>query len=366
MIHLNKISMVQLFCLVILTQVGVHILTIPSEESRHSGHDAWMSVLVGGVIAQLVIMIIYWLGTRHPHLPMPQYIISLVGKPIGIVLNLIIAVYCLESSLLVVVSYADVINRWVLYATPWIVQVGLLTAIAGYVASSTLRSIAAVTQIVMVMFLFCFVIIFISGLGKGEILHIFPIGSHGFGAIMKDSLPAFWAYAGYELLLYVFPYVKRKNKRSILFIMSAANGFTTLFYVLISIIVTFSFSENQLKAIPEPMIFILRQFHWPVLQNLDIVFITVWLSVTTVTVYVYLFLSARYLAFVHIQEIRNHSFLVWILAILCFAAAIWGADRQRILQFSAYHNTASILIVAVLPAMLLLISLARGRRAGFG
>jgi hypothetical protein len=268
--------------------------------------------------------------------------------------------------LLVVVSYTDVINRWVLFATPWIVQIGVFTFIAGYVASSKLRSVAAVTQMIMVMFLVCFIIIFISGLGKGEVLHFFPIGSHHINAIMKDTLPAFWAYAGYELLLYAFPYVNSRNKRTILMVMTAANVFTTMFYVLISIIVTFNFSESQLRAIPEPMIFILRQFHWPVLQSLDILFITVWLSVTTVTVYVYLFLSARYLAFVKIKEIRNHTLLVWILALLCFSAGIWGADRQRIILFSDYHNKSTMVVTAVLPALLLLISAAKGRKAGVG
>ncbi|MFB7142582.1 hypothetical protein ACFCYN_23525 [Gottfriedia sp. NPDC056225] len=43
-------------------------------------------------------------------------------------------------------------------------------------------------------------------------LHILPIGSHGIIAVLKDSIPSFWAYAGYELLLYVFPFVQCKKR----------------------------------------------------------------------------------------------------------------------------------------------------------
>ncbi|KMZ40690.1 MULTISPECIES: GerAB/ArcD/ProY family transporter [Bacillales] len=361
MIHLKKITLNQLICLVILTQVGVHVLTIPYQESRNSGYDSWISVLLGGVIAQVVILIIYRLAIRYPNLSLPQYIFAIVGKPLGIVLNILLAAYCAEASLMILVSYTDVISRWVLLTTPWLVIIGLSVVVSAYIASSSLRSIASITQTIMIMFLICFLIILISGMGKGDFRHFLPIGTHGIGSILKDTLPAFWAYAGYELLLYSFPFIKSSKKKDILIAMSVANGFTTFFYGLISVIVTFNFSESQLNSTLYPMIFILRQFKWPIVQTLDILFISIWFTVTTVTVYVYLFLSARYLAFVSGKEMRNHPLLVWGIAIVCFVIGLWGSDRQWILQFSEYHNTATAIIITVVPTALLLISLARGK-----
>jgi spore germination protein (amino acid permease) len=364
MIHLKKISINQLICLVILTQVGVSVLKVPFDEARYSGYDSWMSLLIGGVVAQAVILIIYQLGKRYADQPLPQYISAIVGKPLGSVLNFLLAAYCAQSSLMVIISYSDVINRWVLFETPWFVLIGVSTMIAAYIASSSLRSMAAITQMIMLMFLICFVIVFISGMGQGDWRHFLPVGTHGFGPIIKGALPASWLYAGYELLLYAFPFVKCRKMKEIVIAMSVANGFTTFFYVLISVIVTYNFSESQLNSIPEPMVFILRKFNWPVVQSLDILFMTIWLSVTTVTVYVYLFLSARYLAFVSGKETRKHPLLVWILAIVCFAVGLWGSDRQWIFRFSDYHNKATVIIIAIVPTFLLLASLARGKAAG--
>lgn len=364
MIHLGKISTKQLFSLVILTQVGVHVLTIPYEESQHSGYDSWMPVLIGGVIAQLAILVIYQLGKRYADRPLPQYIFAIVGKPLGSLINILFAAYCAESSLVVVVGYSDVLNRWVLFVTPWFVLIGVSFAIAAYIASSSLLSISTITQTIQIMFLICFVIVFISAMGKGDLRHFLPVGTHGIVPIMKDAFPATWAYAGYELLLYVFPFVKCRKKKDIVIAMSVANGFTTFFYVVISVIVTYNFSESQLKSIPEPMVFILHQFNWPVVQSLDILFMTIWLSVTTVTVYVYLFLSARYLAFVGGKEIRNHPLLVWILAIVCFVAGLWGSDRQWMYQLNDLHNMYTPIVIAIVPTILLLTSLARGKVAG--
>ncbi|WP_152393066.1 GerAB/ArcD/ProY family transporter [Paenibacillus guangzhouensis] len=362
MIRLKEISLIQLFCLVALSQVGVRVLTMPYEESRESGYDAWISVLLGGVIAQVIILIIYRLGKRFADRPLPEYIYAITGRPLGLLINVLFAVYCVESSLLVVVSYSDVINRWVLITTPWFVIIGVTVIVAAYIASSSLQSLTAVTQTIMFMFFICFIFVFISGMGKGDLRHLLPIGTHGITAILKDTLPAFWAYAGYELLLYVFPFVKCKRKRDILITMSLANGFTTFFYVMISIIVLYNFSENQLNSIPEPMLYILRQFHWPVVQSIDILFMTIWLSVTIVTVFVYLFLAARYLAFTGGKEIRNHPVLIWILAAICFAVGVLGSDRQWIFQFASFHNTASIIIIAIVPTILLLVAMARGKR----
>ncbi|OCT15195.1 spore gernimation protein [Paenibacillus pectinilyticus] len=361
MIHLKKLSLTQLFNLIILTQVGVSILSIPFEESKHSGYDSWLSICLGGVISQGIIMIMYCLSTRYADRALPQYMTSIVGKIMGSILNILIGLYCAESSLMVFVSYSDVLSRWVLIRTPWFVLVGISIGIAAYIASSSLRSIAVITQSIMVMFFIATFIIFISGLGKGDVRHFFPIGSHGIGAIMRDALPAFWAYAGYELLLVVFPTLSYRKKKDVFLVMTAANGFTTLFYMLITLIVTFNFSENQLKVISEPMVFILRQFKWPVVQSLDIVFMTIWLSVTTVTAYVYLFLAARYLSFSFGKERGNHAVIVWILAILCFGLGVFGSDRQVLFQFSSYHNFATIAVIAIIPLLLLLISITRGK-----
>lgn len=363
MIHLKKISINQLICLVILTQVGVSVLSIPYAESRRAGYDSWMSILVGGIFAQIAIIVIYQLGKRYPDQSLQQYIFSILGKPLGSLMNLLFALYCAQSSIMVVTSYSDVLNRWVLFQTPFFVIVGISLIVSAYVASSTLRSIATITQSILNMFLICFVIILVSGMGKGDWRHFMPIGSHGIGSIIKDSVPAFWAYAGYELLLYVFPFVKCNKKKDIFIAMSIANGVTTLFYLLITILVMYNFSESQLNTITEPMVYILRKFRWPVVQSLDILFMTIWLSVTTVTAYVYLFLSARYFAFVRIKEIRKHSFLVWIVALICFTVGIWFSDRQSLFKFSEYHNKATMIMIALVPTIFLLISYVREKVA---
>lgn len=363
MIHLKKISINQLVCLVILTQIGAHVLSMPYLESRNSGYDSWMSILMGGLFAQIIIIIIYQLGKRYSDQPLQRYMYTIIGNPLGSIMNFLFALYCIESSFMVVVSYSDLLNRWVLFETPWAVLIGLSLTVAAYIASSTLRTIGTITQTIMGMFLICAIIIFISGMGYGDWRNFLPIGNHGMGQIFKDSLPSFWAYAGYELLLYVFPFVKCNKKKDILIAMSVGNGITTLFYVIITIIVTYNFSESQLNTISEPMVFILRKFRWPVVQSLDILFLTIWLSVATVTVYIYLFLSARYLAFVRKKEIRKHQLLVWIVAFVCFMIGIWVSDRQLIFKISDFHNKATILFLAIVPTILLLISYVRGKVA---
>ncbi|MFB7141520.1 GerAB/ArcD/ProY family transporter [Gottfriedia sp. NPDC056225] len=363
MIQLKKVSINQLVCLVVMNQIGVSVLSIPYKMSKISGYDSWMSVIIAGAIAQISILIIYQLGKSYPDRPFQKYISTLIGKPLGTFINILFAAYCAESCLMLIISYSDVINRWLLFETPWFVLIGLFVITTGYIASSTLRSISTLTQSVVVMFLICFVIILISGIGKGDFRHFLPIGTHGIGPIIKGAIPAFWAFAGYELLLYVFPFVKCKKKKDIIIAMSVANGITTLVYLIITIIVTYNFSENQLKYIPEPMIFILRKFRWPVVQSLDILFITIWLSVTLVTAYIYLFLSARYLAFIGKNEKRNHSLLVWLLAILCFGAGIFFSNRQYIPKFSEYHNISTAIMIIGLPALLLSISLVKEKVA---
>jgi spore germination protein (amino acid permease) len=364
MIHLEKISISSLVCLVILTQIGAHILKIPYQESLHSGYDSWISLFLGGVIAQGIILIIYQLGKRYADQPLPYYIFAITGKPLGAILNILLAAYCVENSLIVIVSYSDVLNRWVLFETPWSVLIGVSCLIAAYIASSTLRSMTQITKLIMIMFLIGMAIIFVSGMGRGDFRNFLPVGSHGIVSIIRDAIPTLWAYSGFELLLYVFPFISCHKKKDIFIAMSVANGFTTMIYVLVAVIVTYNYSESQIKVIPEPMVFILRKFNWPVVQSLDIVFMTIWLSVTTVTVFVYLFLGARYLAFVSGKEIQKHPLIVWILAIICFFVGLWGSDKQWLLRLSNFHNIyATWFIITIIPTTLLFVSIVRRKVA---
>ncbi|XRG79012.1 GerAB/ArcD/ProY family transporter [Rossellomorea sp. GAMAL-10_SWC] len=363
MIHLKKISINQLICLVITTQIGAHVLSIPYAESRHTGHDAWISVLVGGLFSQVVILVIYQLGKRYPTLTFQQYIYQIIGRPIGVILNFLFALFCAQNCIIVVITYSDILHRWMLYETPWIALVGLSFLMAAYTASSSLRSISTVSQSVLTLLVICAVIIIISGLGKGSWLHLLPFGTHGIVAVLKDSIPTFSAYTGFEILLYVFPFVQCKKKIEILFAMTLANGITTFFYLLITIIVTYNFSETQLNTITEPMVFILRKFRWPVVQSLDIVFMTIWLSIITATVYVYLFMSARYIANIPKKEINRHSLLVWLIAGFAVVISCFCADRQRIFHYSDVHNVLSFIMIVVLPTFLLLGSIIREKVA---
>ncbi|WP_257144007.1 GerAB/ArcD/ProY family transporter [Bacillus sp. AFS002410] len=290
MIQVKKISTNQLLCLIAMNQIGVHVLSIPYEQSKYSGYDSWIAVLLGGVYAQLIILIIYALGKRYPNEPIQQYICKIVGKPLGKLLIILFSLYFIESLLTEAVTYADVISRWVLFETPWSAILGLFFLVSVYAASCSFRTISTVTQLILVMFVFCALIIIVCGVGKGTFLHFLPIGSHGIGAIVKDSRPSFLTYAGYDVLLYAFPFVVCQKKKEILVASSIANLITTIFYVMLAIIVTYNFSENQLKTISEPMIFILRKFSMPVLHNIDIVFITIWISVVLATVFIYLFI----------------------------------------------------------------------------
>ncbi|MEE6450521.1 GerAB/ArcD/ProY family transporter [Gottfriedia acidiceleris] len=352
MIHFKKISTNQLVYLIALNQIGVHVLTIPYSQSKYSGYDSWMSVLLGGIYAQLLIFVTYGVCKRFPNESIGQFIRKIIGKPVGKFLLFLLAIYCAESSLSVAVAYCDVLNRWVLFETPWSVTLGLIFLIAVYAATSSFRSIATISQTIFVMFGICTFIILVSAIGQGTFRHFLPIGAHGIGSIAKDSLSSFQAFAGFELLLYAFPFVACQKKKEILISSSIANGITTVFYVTITIIVTYNFSENQLHMISEPMVFILRKFRMPVMQSLDILFMTIWLSVALSTVFIYLFLSAKYVACVFRNESKNHTWLVWIIGALSYIIGLFEENRENQFKFIDYHHATTVLFVSIMPIFL--------------
>ncbi|MFF2876135.1 GerAB/ArcD/ProY family transporter [Gottfriedia sp. NPDC057991] len=361
MIQLKKITLNQLVCLLVMNQVGAYVLSVAYVGSKHSGSDSWIVILLDGLFVQMMIFIIYLLAKRYPDQSLPQYIFLIVGKPLGSLFNLLFGLYFMFVSLMVVVSYSDILSRWVLIETPWFVLVGMILLISAYAATTPLRSIATTTQVIAGLFLVCVVIIFISGFGKGEWDYFLPIGRHGIQGIMEDAYQVLWAFAGYELLFHLFPYVKRKKESHILVAATLTNAITTSFYLMIILIVNYNFSEKKLATVSEPIVYILRKFSWAIVQSLDIVFMTIWLAVIVSTVYLNLYMSARHLSFLRKKEIPKYRLFVWIATIVSFTGGVLVDDRQILFKLTTIQNRNSAIFIVIVPILLFIISSIRKR-----
>lgn len=352
----------QLFALVFLAQLGKEVLSLPHVEADVVGHDTWLIVLLTGLVAQAGIVSIWWLGNRYPNRNLFAYASHIVGRPIGSLINLIYGCYYALSGLLLVLLYSDMLKRWMFVLTPRWLIILMLLAVCGYAATSTLRKMAYVSQSLMIFSLIGFLLIVFSGIYGIEPNHLLPVWTVGWLPALQGIYVAFSAFVGYDLLMYAYPYVRETSKRKVLLAMSLANACTIAFYVAVCLVCTMMFSSNQLYLIPEPIVFILKNYRVDILQSFDTLFLMFYVCIVLSTIYVYFFLAAK--AFVHVRARGFGKQRIWVWAIVgaTFVGGCLLKKRGDLLKFAAIQDAVSFCLVFALPFVLLAISGLRGVR----
>ncbi|RUS46936.1 GerAB/ArcD/ProY family transporter [Cohnella sp. AR92] len=353
----QSITARQLFALVLMTQLGTEVLSLPHVESGIAAQDSWLAVLLSGLAGQLGILVLWRLGSRYPERNYFSYTASIVGIPAKSLINLLYGSYYVFSGLLLGLQYSDILNRWLFIYTPrWIILL-LILIVCGFAATASLRQLANVVQTFILFPILGFLLILFSGVYGYDATNLLPVLSNGWSPVLRGAYAAFSAYVGYEVLLYAYPYVDGKGGAPrILLTMTLANGCTTAFYVIVCLICSTMFSTRQLNVIPEPIVFILKNYRVQVLQSIDTLFLIFYLSVVTATLIVYYFLAAKAYMNLRNQGLGRQGAWVWGSVAICFVFGLFIRKRGLILEIASIQDRMSVFFVVAVPFLLLIVA----------
>ncbi|OCT15990.1 hypothetical protein A8709_10245 [Paenibacillus pectinilyticus] len=353
----ESITNKQLFFLVLLAQIGSRVLTLPYAEVEYAGTNGWLAVLLGGCVAQICIFIIWMLGNQYPSQHIYQYLKTSVGKLLGGTLTIVFGLYFMYSALIVSLRYVEMLDRWVLLQTPWWVILLMFFIASGYAAMSSLRVLSFISKTVFIILVLGCVLIIFSGLKQADIRYVLPLWHGGGTSFAYGVFQGFLACLAFDILLYAYPFVQ-KGKGKILKATTYANVLSTVMYALVVLICSLNFTPEQMSRVPEPIIFILKQYNWEVIQSIDIIFIIFWFVIVATTVYVYLFLTSKAINHIGEKEGKNHVLWVWISTGICFTLACWISADKKAISFvtGSPYEISSVVCVFVIPLLLLIVS----------
>jgi spore germination protein (amino acid permease) len=348
----GSLTNLQIFFLMIQTQVGFAILTLPNTLQSTSKGDGWMSVLLAGVFLQLFLVIIWLLLMRFPSLNYAEITIFLLGKYVGNFVNMITYLYFIVTASFVLLRFTSIIKEHLLSATPYWVIGLLMMLTCTYLAISDIRIIARFFGLISILFLFLFGISFFSFLLPVDLHHILPLGNTGIKEIVIGSKDCLLAILGFEVILFLYPLASKKGT-SFLKVITWANIFVTglsSYFVILCIMI---FSESVLKQIKYPVIYFLRPLHFQMVDRVDLLFISIWIVPLAASIVVYIYLGSKSLPFFKgkpYKLVLMNSTLIFVL----FTIAKKDPDSQEL--YSKYVEYLSYAVVFAIPFMLLLFS----------
>jgi spore germination protein (amino acid permease) len=349
----STINNAQFFFIIFQTQVGVGVLSLPSSLYADAGTDGWITLLITGGAIQLIIFILYFLSERFPSLSLYEFAPKIIGKYAAFVISVLYIAFAIATAVIVLELFETTIKTWILFRTPMLVILLLLTVSGTYLAVGKIKVMGRFYQFVSILIL-PLIVMSAYTLKDADIRYILPIGQNGFGTILKATQKGIVSMLGFEIVLFIYPYVQNKGKAA-LKSLTLANIAVTSLYTFLTFTTFVFFSPNQLEMIPDPLVYMLKGVSFIIVDRVDLIFLSIWI-ISVMTSYVsYLYIAGR-----GIQRLTKRKKTTWPIltaAIIALIFSTFSHDRYTVEMISGYHAKASYFFAFGFPLILLLISL---------
>ncbi|MDP4147444.1 MAG: GerAB/ArcD/ProY family transporter [Bacillota bacterium] len=336
----GNISSKQMLTFMLSAQIGVGILSLPSDLAKEMGHDGWIAVVLSGVLTSIIIVILVKFLRRYNNKSILQINEYLYGKTIGLIINFFFAVYLLATSAVVLRRFADVVRLIVLRLTPPLVLSLFMLIPTVYLVWYGLKPICRFANTLYVI-LFITSVILALVYKNIRTSFLMPVGQVDMGLILKGMYIASYSYLGIEVITIIYPKVMDKNK-----IMSSAvagNMITCIFYTVVVAMTTALFGENLLRSLELPIYSLVQTYRDPIVERIDLFFIALWFPVMGNAMRTYFFCS--YVSMCQIFGIKKKGgfYAAFIVVLIIFSRI--PKDYLDVIRYGSYSNMAGIAVV---------------------
>jgi len=350
----NKISITkfQLFFLVIESQIGIGLLSLPNVVQDSAKGDGWISIILAGIGVQL-LLIIYWLLLRRfPNETFTNIIQKILGRFLGEIVSYIIYFYFIMNASLLTILTVKTINLHLLPLTPsWVISFIILSS-SIYLTVSNLRIIARFFVLTSSLIIVMLGVSLLTYPIPKEVQFILPVGDSGIKEILIGINGALISMVGFEVVLFIYAFVIH-NKKGMLKTISLANIFVTTIYTYFVFLCLITFSPDQLSQLRDPVLFLFRILSFRLIERIDFIFLSIWIVPMITSIIIYIFLASKSIS----GEENSYKKKVVINGMLIYLISLIPHRDEIINSFTQYVSYLSYTVIMVIPLILLIVSL---------
>lgn len=303
-----------LFFLMHSTQTGVVVLNFQSDIIRGAGHDAWLSVLVLGLLMHVPFLMMLYILKYSSSGDILSFHREVFGRIIGGTLNIIMACYFSIISLFALHSYIDILQIWVFDGiAPWEYSL-LFSILVFYIVSGGFRIVTAIAYwgVIIPSLMLISLLYVLDFLEVSYILPFLQYEVKDFFISAKEAAPI---YLGFETVLIFFPFIKHKEKATKWGHLALL--YTTILYTTIAVTTFMYFTQGKLEHLTWPTLTMIKIIKFPFLERFEFIFIFTWLLVVMPVICIYLWSAIRSIKMT-IPKVKPTYVLIGLLAIFYF------------------------------------------------
>ncbi|UOY93588.1 spore germination protein [Ectobacillus sp. JY-23] len=335
-------------------QVGVGVLGFQAAISRLVGQDAWIAVVLTGILFHVIVYMIYGIfngdSKEFVHIMQKNF-----GSVLAFILNVGIMAYFILLAIVLIRTYISVVQLWMFpdLAT-WIPGL-LYILMIYYVLSGGFRTVTGVCffGVIIPMALFLTLAIPLK-LDFHFFRNLLPVMDHSAFDFIKATKELTFSYLGIETLLVFYPFIKGKSQKWA----HLGVAMTTCLYLYVIIITTILFNVNQLDNTPWATLTIWKFVELPFVERFEYIGVVMWSLVMFPNICLYIWSATRIGK--QLFHIKQQSILISILVIAFIAVCIIQLPPQ-IKWLQANVSLVGLGITYMLIPLLYMIGLLKKR-----
>lgn len=345
----------QWFAILFCAILGSGVITLPRVVAEIAGRDGWLSILSAGAITWVLAILVWLLCKKFPDKTLPEFSITILGKPLGILVSLAYVFYTIGIAGITIRLFVELTKTWVFIWTPEPVFILAILLPVVYIsrmgAASLGRFAEIITQLTVLVF-----IVWLVPMGKFSSLNLRPVGTEGVAAIAGASPRAALSFLGFEVMLVFFPFIKSRKK--VLRITLIALTIITLLYAANAVMIFGVLGVEQTVMQKWPLMNYLRIGILPFIQRIDSLLLFLWTAQIVSEATIQYFAGTFTLA----TLTKHHYHDIW--AIVCwplvYLVAIAPQSLAQIITYSGVISEWAIIGITGIVLLLLLVAKIRG------
>ncbi|MFJ5761185.1 endospore germination permease [Neobacillus sp. NPDC093182] len=357
-----KLSKVQIFWMLTTHALGVAIMLILRQTIDISRQDAWLSVLIGGGLSIFIVFIAVKLSQIFPNQSFIEYIQEILGNKIGKVVLLVYFVQWYSVIGLILREFSELMKLTMPRTPTWVIILGMLLIVV-YATYQGIEVIGRCSEFIGPIIIFIVLITLFLNLNNVDFYKLTPIISEtGLLSIIKGAVPTA-GFIGQNAIIIMLIVFMKKPKES-LFPALWGTALPAVMVSLATLTVIATFGPNLPAHMWYPYFRLIRVISVAdFIQNVDIIFIVVWLTSVFMRLAIFFFVasygSAQFL------KIKNWKKMIFINALIVYIISLLprGIVMSDILYpvFITQRITMPVLLFGI-PLLLLIIAKIRKRK----
>jgi spore germination protein KB len=209
-IEKGRISVRQTVFLLVNLIFATEIEFIPAILAKFTGQDAWVSVLVTGVLGVLLGFLVISLSLRFPEKNLVEYAGEILCPWVGRALGIFLGLYLIYLCSLVIREFGDHLVTAVMPTTPLVAFSIIFVLMVVYGVYLGLEVFARVNEIIFPLFLFVILAGALLVVPEMDFRLLEPVLVHPPVSILRGTISLFAFYSeGLLVLLLFLPYLRR-------------------------------------------------------------------------------------------------------------------------------------------------------------